>query len=137
MPGTVHELDKKGKDSHLHREAGASPTAIISDNLTAVFMPNTTGEDPLERILHLYKESDFIIIEGYLNGPGKKIEVWRKETGTRPISSQRDDIKAVITDDLIDTVIPVWPRHNIVKIADHICAIAGINGYKDNSCPHP
>ncbi len=122
-----HELDKPGKDSFLHREAGGYPAAVATANQIAVFIPREPGENPFDKLAPLYDGKDVVIIEGYISGPGKKIEVWRKEVGTRPIFMERNDIEALITDDNVDADIPVWPRNDIAKIADNIMELLSGN----------
>lgn len=121
-----HELDKPGKDSFLHREAGATPATIITPSLTAVFIPQSGTDDPLRVLLPLYQNKDLVIVEGYLNGPGEKIEVWRKEGGEPPIAPERNDIRAIVTDDAIDLQIPVWPRRDMKTLGDEILKLMGI-----------
>lgn len=118
-----HELDKKGKDSYIHRQAGANPAAIICEHLTGIFLPHSPGEDPLEKILPLYQNADIVIIEGHINGPGKKLEVFRKETATPLRALERDDIEAIITDDPVDTDLPVWPRKEVRQIVYNLCGL--------------
>ncbi len=82
------------------------------------------GPDTSEKLKPFFNDVDLLIIEGFVDGPGKKIEVWREKVGTVPRILEREDIDVVITDDNIDTQIPVWPRNDIAKIADNICTLA-------------
>ena len=115
-----HELDKPGKDSFLHRQAGADPAAVVTNNMMAVYMPVDPNKDPVEKLKPLYKGCDLIILEGNHLGKGLKIEIWRKEVGTEPIAGEQNDIKALITDDDIRIGIPVWPLKDVKIIADNI-----------------
>jgi molybdopterin-guanine dinucleotide biosynthesis protein B len=120
----VHELDKPGKDSFLHREAGGCPAAVATKNQLAVYMTRRPQENPFNHLAPLFEKTDLVLIEGYISGPGKKVEVWRKDLGTDPLVLERDDIVAVVTDDKIETDRPVWPRSDISNLADHICRLA-------------
>jgi len=121
-----YELDKPGKDSYLHSAAGGNPSAIMTANQVAIFISRKSNENPLEKITPLFDDTDLVIIEGYIDGPGKKIEVWREEAGSQPLFLKRNDIEAVITNDSIDTDLPVWPRNDIINIVNKICKITGI-----------
>ncbi|MBU0993259.1 MAG: molybdopterin-guanine dinucleotide biosynthesis protein B [Proteobacteria bacterium] len=121
-----HELDKPGKDSFLHREAGASPSTVITPTLTAIFIPRRGDDEPLKILSPLYENKDLVVVEGYLEGPGKKIEVWRNHSGEPPIAPERNDIKAIVTDDPIDIDCPVWPREDIKTLCDHILKLMEI-----------
>jgi len=116
----THELDSPGKDSHKHRLAGANPAAIIAKDLTALFFSTDHEHDYYESLLDLFSDCDFVIIEGDIEAPRTKVEVWRQSCGTDPIALTRDDISAIVTDDPIAINIPVWPRSNIKKIGDKI-----------------
>jgi molybdopterin-guanine dinucleotide biosynthesis protein B len=121
-----HELDRPGKDSYLHRKAGACPAAIATKEMIAVYLPKKPEENPFDKIESLFHHIDLILVEGYLSGPWKKVEVWRKSVNTVPIFSERKDIEAVISDDDIETTLPVWPRKNIAFIADEILKMAEV-----------
>ena len=121
-----HELDVPGKDSFLHRTAGGAPSAVVTQNMMAVYFSRAVSENPLERLKPVFANVDLVLIEGYIDGPGKKIEVWRKVLGTQPVFTERDDIAAVVTDDPLKTHLPVWPRKDVANIAERICTIAGI-----------
>jgi molybdopterin-guanine dinucleotide biosynthesis protein B len=117
-----HELDTPGKDSHRHRQAGAAPTAIICANLTAVFVP-AAGGDPYALLAPLYAQTDLVFVEGHLDGPGRKLEIWRAELGTSPLCRERADIEALITDDPVEVSVPIWPRADIGVLADRLVAL--------------
>ncbi|RJP80077.1 MAG: molybdopterin-guanine dinucleotide biosynthesis protein B [Desulfobacteraceae bacterium] len=127
-----HELDKPGKDSYLHRIAGACPAAIATKDLMAVYLPKKPGANPFDQLEILFDKTDLILVEGYISGPGKKIEVWRKSVGTAPLFMERNDIEAVITNDVIATTLPVWPRKDIADIADNIMKLVSMQQLMKN-----
>ena len=116
--GHLHELDKPGKDSYLHRRAGAVPAAVATTDQIAVFLPRASGENPFDRLSPLFSECDIVLVEGYINGPGRKIEVWRESQGSPPLFRERADILAVVTDDPLETDLPIWPRKDIPALVD-------------------
>jgi molybdopterin-guanine dinucleotide biosynthesis protein B len=118
--GHDHELDRPGKDSFRHREAGAIPAAISTPSQLAVFLPATLGENPFDRLAPLFGDCDIILVEGYVTGPGKKVEIWRAATGKEPFFLERPEIQAVITDDPVETALPVLPLSNVPAVADFL-----------------
>ncbi|MDY6906183.1 MAG: molybdopterin-guanine dinucleotide biosynthesis protein B [Thermodesulfobacteriota bacterium] len=116
----VHELDKSGKDSYRHRVAGGNPAAIATTDQIAVFLPRAPGENPFDRLSSLFGPCDVILVEGYIEGPGTKIEVWRAATEKTPIAAEQDHILAIVTDDPVETRLPVWPRKDVAALADKI-----------------
>jgi len=118
--GHAHELDKPGKDSYRHRQAGAVPVAISTTSQLAVFLPYEPSENPFERLTALFADCDVILVEGFIDGPGKKIEVWRAEVGKEPLFMERPEVLAVVTDDPIETTLPVMPRADIPALVDFL-----------------
>jgi len=122
-----YNLDKPGKDSFRHKAAGGNPAAIVTKDQMAVYLPREENENPLDKLAPLFKGADLIIIEGYVRGPWKKLEVWRKEINPEPRFAQRSDIEAIITDDHMETNLPLWPRKNISKLVGNILTLIEIN----------
>lgn len=132
-----HPLDKPGKDSYRHREAGGEPAAIISRDTTAVFMNSDPHESVYSRLAPLYADCALVLVEGHLQArDGFKIEVWRKEAASPPLAHGKRDIQAVISDDDPDVPLPVWPRKDVSAIADKLLEWARNRGLPDREDPH-
>ena len=118
----THELDTPGKDSFRHRQAGATPAAIVTKDLIGVFLPRQDADfyGPLGR---MFTGCDLVLVEGHLDGPGVKIEVWRQAVGQPPLAAERDDITAVVSDDPLALAVPVWPRNDLTEVVDHLLAL--------------
>lgn len=121
--GHAHELETPGKDSFRHRQAGAVPSAVVTTDQMAVYLPRKPDENPFDRMGYLFAGCDIVLVEGYANGPGKNIEVWRAANGKDPLFPERNDILAVVTDDPIQTGLPVWPRSNVAAIVDAMISL--------------
>ncbi len=74
----LYELDKPEKDSFIHRTSGAAPAAMMTRDMAAIYIPKSQDMTPALIIDHYYSNVDIILIEGWISGPYKKIEVWRK-----------------------------------------------------------
>lgn len=119
--GHVHEIDTPGKDSWRHREAGGRPAAVVTPDTLAVFVDRLPDQDPYADLEPLYRGCDLVLVEGDHTATGAdKLEVWRAATASPPIATERDDIRAVITDDPIEVDIPTWPRADVAAIADRL-----------------
>lgn len=119
----VHELDKSGKDSFRHRAAGGNPAAIATTDQIAVFLPREPEENPFVKLESLFSPCALVLVEGYIEGPGIKLEVWRAANRKPPIFREQDNIHAVVTDDPVDTDLPVWPRKDAEALVDRILAL--------------
>lgn len=118
--GHAHELDKPGKDSYRHRQAGAVPVAVSTTDQLAVFLPYEPSENPFDRLSALFSDCHVVLVEGYIDGPGKKIEVWRAKVGKEPLFKERREVQAVITDDAIETELPVLSRSDVPTLVDFL-----------------
>jgi molybdopterin-guanine dinucleotide biosynthesis protein B len=121
-----HELDVPGKDSFRHRESGASPVAILSPGMTAIFRPNSSGiaADGYAWLEGAFGECDLVLVEGDSETRAAKIEVWRAAAGSPPMAAEIPDVRAVVTDDLPRVSQPLWPRANVTELAERILELA-------------
>lgn len=119
-----HELDTPGKDSHLHREAGAAAVGILSPQMTAMFVPSDRelrGERRYEQFESLFSDSRLILVEGDLQSTAPRVEVWRSVVSEEPYAAKDSAISAVISDDSVCGLsCPVWPRNSVRNVADRI-----------------
>jgi molybdopterin-guanine dinucleotide biosynthesis adapter protein len=119
----THDLDTPGKDSHRHRQAGGQPAAVVTHDLIGVFLPRA-AECVYERLAPLYTDCEIVIVEGNIDAPGVKIEVWRAAGGNSCLAAARTDIVAVVSDDQPAVSVPVWPRTDITHLADRVWDLA-------------
>ncbi|MFH1156342.1 MAG: molybdopterin-guanine dinucleotide biosynthesis protein B [Pseudomonadota bacterium] len=125
----AHELDRPGKDSFLHRQAGASPVTMMARDMAAIYLPKTRDMTPSVIMEQYYSHLDIVLIEGWINGPYSKIEVWRKILGKPLLFPDIPGIRAIVTDDPLDFVIRdlahaqdvrCFKRHEISDMASFI-----------------
>ena len=111
-------LDKPGKDSWRHIQAGSSATAISSPGQMVLI--KTAPQTPsLDEVLHLFDDDyDIILAEGFKQSNVPKIEVYRKETGL-PLSNIRGLI-AIATDVPIETTTKQFPLKDVKGLADFL-----------------
>ncbi len=125
-----HELDTPGKDSHLHREAGAAAVGILSPQMTAMFIPSDRelrGERRYEQFESLFADCQLILVEGDLNSTAPRVEVWRSVVSEEPYAAKDSVISAVISDDSVGGLsCPVWPRNSVRNVADKIADLVQV-----------
>ena len=72
------DVDKPGKDSYLHRAAGATEVLISSATRWALMHENRENDEPgLEQIIARMTPVDLVLVEGFKNESHDKIEVHR------------------------------------------------------------
>ncbi len=120
-----HELDKPGKDSFIHRTAGACPAAMVTGKMAAIYLPASEQTRPDILIAKYYGTVDIVLIEGWISGPYPKIEIWRKAVGKPPLFPEIKGVKALVSNDSLnespaDHKINLLPLNDIPTIADFI-----------------
>ena len=117
-----HEFvtDQPGKDSWLHRRAGASEVAVVSSRRWAIVHELEREPEPsLDDVLTKLSPVDLVIVEGFKANPHPKIEVFRPSLGKPPIWPGRPDIVAVACDDPPAAAAPqLLPLNAPAAIAD-------------------
>jgi molybdopterin-guanine dinucleotide biosynthesis protein B len=112
------EVDAVGTDTWRHRQAGATTVALMTPNHVALFRDAVENE-PLESLLPQFGSHDIVLVEGFHEVPGPKIE----------LLSAREDGRLCRMDKLvIATVgansaaaeIPSFEPHAIGPLADFI-----------------
>ena len=120
------DLDKPGKDSYVHREAGASEVFISSVNRWAQ-MHELRGEPELHlrEILKKMTPVDLVIVEGFKRERHPKIEIYRAEVGKPLLQPEDNWIVAIASNTKIPHAgVPVVSLDDIEKIADVVLAEA-------------
>ena len=113
------DIDKEGKDTYRHREAG-SETVIISSNKRMALIKEVKEEIPLNELINLAKDKDVILVEGYKNSTLRKLEIYRKDFSERIISSKENLIAIISNEDLFFEDITVIKKNNFKEIVDLI-----------------
>ena len=120
------DIDRPGKDSHQHREAGAHEVMIASARRWALLHEmRDAPEWPLSVLLGALAPVDLVIIEGFKAAPYPKIEVHRAETGKPFLHPDDPHIVAIVSNDLGAALgLPVFPPDAIERIADFVLGAA-------------
>jgi len=115
------DLDKPGKDSWRHREAGAEEVLVLSGDRW-VLMHELRGapEPALEEQLAILSEVDLVLIEGFKAAPVPKVEVHRPASGKTPLWPENPHVVAVATDAELQAPVPVLDLNNTRAVAQFI-----------------
>jgi len=115
------DIDIPGKDTYRYKQAGASTSILASPGKVAV-IEDTATELTLEEIITRYvHDIDLLLIEGFKREQVPKIEVFRKkEDGNSPVCSGDTNLIAIITDESVETSLPVFSRNDVQGIAEFI-----------------
>ncbi|GMV01258.1 MAG: molybdopterin-guanine dinucleotide biosynthesis protein B [Burkholderiaceae bacterium] len=117
----LFDIDKPGKDSYRHREAGASEVLITSDQRWVLMHELRDEPEPsLDEQLRRFSPCDLVLVEGYKHAPIPKLEVCRPRLG-RPLLHPSDPgIVAVAADAPVETRLPLLDLNRPDDIVDFI-----------------
>jgi molybdopterin-guanine dinucleotide biosynthesis protein B len=120
------DTDQPGKDSWLHRQAGASEVAIVSSRRWAIVHElGDEPEPPLGDVLAKLSPVDLVIVEGFKRHPHPKLEVYRAVIGKPLLYSDDDCIVAIATDSpLPQAQVPVLMLDDFESVANVLQAEA-------------
>lgn len=121
------DVDQPGKDSHAHREAGASEVLVGSANRWALMHELRGAPEPsVEELLAHMTPVDLVIIEGFKGHTHDKLEVYRAAVGKPMLCTTDPHVVAVASDaPIAGFKIPLLDLNDVPGIADFIVAHAG------------
>jgi molybdopterin-guanine dinucleotide biosynthesis adapter protein len=120
------DIDRPGKDSWQHREAGAAEVVVASSRRWAIVHElRNEPEPPLEALLAKLSPADLVIIEGFKRHAHPKLEIYRASVGKPLIYPQDDCVVAIASDaPLPHAQLPVLMLDDIEGIANVLQAEA-------------
>jgi len=115
------DIDRPGKDSYRHREAGCSEVLLTSDQRW-VLMHELRGrrEPALEDQLAILSPCDLALVEGYKASAIPKLEVHRPAHGRPLMFPENPHIVALASDVPIETSLPLFDLNDYDRIAGFV-----------------
>ncbi|RPH43584.1 MAG: molybdopterin-guanine dinucleotide biosynthesis protein B [Burkholderiales bacterium] len=122
------DIDKPGKDSYRHREAGAGEVLITSEQRW-VLMHELRGEAEPDLATQLSRMSpcDLVLVEGYKHASIPKLEIHRPATGKPLLHPADADIVAVACDAPVTTSLPVLDLNDYDAIVAYLVALLNLD----------
>ncbi len=122
------DVDKPGKDSFEHRQAGATEVLVTSANRWAL-MHELRGapETEMEALVARMTPVDLLLIEGFKHHAHDKLEVFRRDVGKPLLCVSDPRIVAVASDGAVpEARVPVIDLDDTRAIADFVVAHCGL-----------
>jgi len=114
------EIDREGKDSWRHRKAGAEAVVISSPGQIALIR-NVERDLTLAELRERFIDDvDIIITEGFKKDVQPKIEVFRRETHRELLTSEEDNVVAVVSNERFDLSVPCLDLEDVKGVVDVI-----------------
>lgn len=114
------EMDKPGKDTWRHKQAGAHTVALSSPTGLGI-IKDVPGDSSIEDLVaHYFSDMDLVLTEGYKTGPMPKVEVFRKEISSSPLDNRDATWAAFVTDTHLDSDLPQFSCQDINGLASFL-----------------
>jgi len=124
MKHTHHnfDIDKPGKDSYMHREAGAHEVLITGSKRWAILHENRHKAEPdIDTLLARMEDVDLVLIEGFKSHGHPKMEVFRPTVGKPLLAAEDETVVAVASDEHVDLDrCPILDLDDVPAVADFI-----------------
>lgn len=126
------DIDKPGKDSYRHREAGASEVLLAGGTRWVLMNELRSAPEPtLAEYLGKFSPCDLVLVEGFKQEPIPKLEVHRLANGKPPLWPDNPNIVAVASDAAPDALpghLPILDLNDADAIVRFILKTLNIEG---------
>jgi len=112
------DIDRPGKDSWRHAQAGSDVVVLSGPNRLAM-IEKREQEITLNEIADRVTNVDIILTEGYKRGDRPKIEVSRREKSSELLCTE-DELIAIATDQPFDMNVPQFGLDDAAGLVDLI-----------------
>jgi molybdopterin-guanine dinucleotide biosynthesis protein B len=113
------DIDKPGKDTWKHAQAGAD-TVVISSPWKVAIIEKVDQELTMDQVIERIANVDIILTEGYKRNNKPKIEIFRSTVHDVPLCNREDNILAIASDIAPDLGVPVFALDDFSGMADLI-----------------
>ena len=115
------DIDRPGKDSWRHRQAGACEVMVASSGRWALMHELRGASEPsLEELIDRMSPVDLLLVEGFKRHPHPKIEVYRRALGKPFLHPEDGHIIAIAADERLAVPLPQLPLSDPTAIANFI-----------------
>jgi molybdopterin-guanine dinucleotide biosynthesis protein B len=115
------QMDKPGKDSWRHKEAGATITVISSPYQIGMVM-DVDHDHNLDELSRFFTGVDLILAEGYKRGDKPKVEIFRTEVHSEPLCRNDPHLIAMVSDAPVDLGVPRFALNDVEGLVTFLTA---------------
>lgn len=119
------DVDVPGKDSWMHRQAGATEVLVSSGQRWALMHELRGAPEPaLEELVAHLSPVDLVIVEGFKREAHPKLEVHRAANGKPFLFPDDPHVVAIAADIDVATPLPVLRLDDVARVAELLVAAA-------------
>ena len=120
------DIDRQGKDSWRHRQAGAHEVMVASSRRWALMRELREAPEPnLDELVARMSPVDLLLVEGWKRHPHPKIEVYRPALGKPLLYPEDPWVVAIASDEKLSAPVPLLPLGDPHAVAAFISARLG------------
>jgi molybdopterin-guanine dinucleotide biosynthesis adapter protein len=120
------DVDRPGKDSWRHRQAGAHEVMVASSRRWALMRELREAPEPnLDELVARMSPVDLLLVEGWKRHPHPKIEVYRPALGKPLLYPEDPWVVAIASDAALTAPVPLLPLGDPHAVAAFISARLG------------
>ena len=124
------DIDRPGKDSWRHREAGASEVMVASSRRWALMHELRGADEPtLEELAARMSPADLLLVEGWKRHAHPKIEVHRPSLAKPLLFPDDPHVVAIAADEPLAAPIPLLPLGDPPAVARFIADHLGLGAW--------
>lgn len=112
------DIDRPGKDTWRHAQAGADMVCISSPQKMALIQ-KVDREMSLAEVASHIAGVDIIFTEGYKQEGTIKVEVFRQAVCEKPVCS-KEELLAMVSDAVVYDEVPTFDLDNVAAMADFL-----------------
>jgi molybdopterin-guanine dinucleotide biosynthesis protein B len=125
------DIDRPGKDSWRHRQAGAHEVVVVSSRRWALMHELRDSPEPsLDELIARIAPVDLLLVEGFKYHPHPKIEVHRPSLGKDLLCRDDPWIVAVAVDEPFAAPVPLLPLGDPAAVAGFISDHLGLRKWR-------
>ena len=125
------DIDRPGKDSWRHREAGAGEVMVASARRWAIMHELRGRPEPsLDELVARMSPVDLLLVEGWKHHPHPKIEVHRPSLGKPLLYPQDPHVVAIAADEPLAAPLPLLPLGDPAAVAMFISDHFGFGSWR-------
>jgi molybdopterin-guanine dinucleotide biosynthesis adapter protein len=125
------DVDRPGKDSWRHREAGATEVLVASARRWALMHELRGSPEPaLDELVARMSPVDLLLIEGFKRQPHPKLEVHRPSLGKPLIYPEDPHVVAIASDEPLAAPLPLLPLGDAGAVAAFIVDHLGLGSWR-------
>ncbi|RQW82883.1 MAG: molybdopterin-guanine dinucleotide biosynthesis protein B [Geobacter sp.] len=120
------EIDKPGKDTWRHAQAGADAVVLSSPEKVAL-VRKVDEELTLDQVTELLGSVDIILVEGYKRSDKPKIEIHRR-AHSRELLCAPEELLAVVSDEDWQIGVPLFDLEDAAGVVAMLVDKFGLSG---------